>query len=438
MVRLFANCPFARVIDVSAPGTYADCSTYQRRMVMVDVDEDQSYFVDTFAVDGGRQHDYSLHGPPGEFRILGGEWTEPAPGTLAGADVAVGQIYDNKAMAAGGYTGSYSHYRGSGFQHLLHVERHTGGDWCAEWRHEKNSNARLRVRIVDQPDQEILLADAQVSPVKHKQLVKYVIARRTGANRSSRFVSVLEPFEATPFIQTVRVRPSAAGGRQLVVERAGGWTDLIMLDDPPHSGSGAARANFPSVRVETTGTDGDVTRVFAAGPTAADPDRADPDRATVQGRVVQVDPRKREIRVRTDQVVPVDFAPTLEGRVAHFRNSIRQTAHTLVAVRLEGNDLVLRTRDALLVGRAHVTSISPTTLTTDARFQFPSVYRGTHITDERFHRYYPIQSARADAVTLAEPLPPDHPLVVGKDAWLVDVGPNDQFVVAPVRIWERE
>ena len=90
------------------------------------------------------------------------------------------------------------------------------------------------------------------------------------------------------------------------------------------------------------------------------------------------------------------------------------------------------------MGRAHVTSITPKTLTTDARFQFPSVYRGTYLTDEQFTGYYPIQSAQADAVTLTEPLPKDHPLVVGKDAWLVDVGPNDQFVIPPVRIWERE
>jgi hypothetical protein len=133
-----------------------------------------------------------------------------------------------------------------------------------------------------------------------------------------------------------------------------------------------------------------------------------------------------------------DVVSTLHGRIVHFRNSVRQTAHPVVEARREGNDLLLRTRDALLVGRAHVTSISPTMLTTDAQFQFPSVYRGTYVTDERFASFYPIRSAQADAVTLAEPLPSGHSFVVGNDAWLVNVGPDDQFVVPPIQIWARE
>ncbi len=457
-VRLFACGPFARVVDVNAPGTYAECTTYRRRIVMVDVDDERSYFVDWFAVDGGRQHDYSLHGPPGEFRVLGGQWTEPATGTLAGADVAVGQIYDDPAMAAPGYTGSYSHYRGSGFQHLQHIKRREGGDWCAEWRHEKNSSARLRVRIVDQPNQEIVLADAQVSPVKQKQRIGYVIARRTLTDRAStdlrsRFVSVLEPFDTTPFIQSVRVEAATDGGRQLVIERTGGWTDRVTLDTPPRADPGVLSADFPSVRVETAGTDGKITRVFTAGPWVADPDRANPDEAhpnethpskaewdgtTLQGRVVRVDPNQGEIHVRTDQIIPADYAAALVSRIVHFRNSVRQTAHTVMEARLDGTNLVLRTRDALLVGRLHVTSITPTTMTTDARFQFPSVYRGTYLTGAQLTGYYPIRSAQADAVTLAEPLPRNHPFVVGNDAWIVDVGPNDQFVVPSVQTWKKD
>src|SRR5205814_3712245 len=36
-VQLFADSPFARVIDVEAKGTYPQCSTYRRAMIMVDV-----------------------------------------------------------------------------------------------------------------------------------------------------------------------------------------------------------------------------------------------------------------------------------------------------------------------------------------------------------------------------------------------------------------
>ena len=98
-VELFAGGQFARVMDVSAAGTYPQCDQYRRAMIMVDCGGGQSYFVDVFTVRGGKEHDYSLHGPPGTFEILGGRWSEPRPGTLAGENVKVGEIYDEARRA---------------------------------------------------------------------------------------------------------------------------------------------------------------------------------------------------------------------------------------------------------------------------------------------------------------------------------------------------
>src|SRR5688572_13932367 len=125
VVELFADGSFARLIDVSAKGTYPQCGQYRRALIMVDRDQDRSYFIDVFTVAGGKQHDYSLHGPPGSFEVIGGQWSEPQRGTLAGEDVEVGQIYDDAKMAAAHYKGGYSEYAGSGFQHLYNVRRHT-------------------------------------------------------------------------------------------------------------------------------------------------------------------------------------------------------------------------------------------------------------------------------------------------------------------------
>lgn len=82
---------------------------------MVEVDADRSYLVDYFEVEGGRQHDYSLHGPPGDFTLTGGDWTEPARGTLAGEDVAVGALYDDPALAAPENKGRLHDLRRLGF-----------------------------------------------------------------------------------------------------------------------------------------------------------------------------------------------------------------------------------------------------------------------------------------------------------------------------------
>ncbi len=73
----------------------------------MDTDPHQSYLVDFFNVNGGREHDYSLHGPPGTFVLTGGKWTPPAKGTLAGENVGLDEIYDDPVLGSKGYTGGY-------------------------------------------------------------------------------------------------------------------------------------------------------------------------------------------------------------------------------------------------------------------------------------------------------------------------------------------
>src|SRR5690606_36428164 len=126
-LHLFAQSPFARVMDADANGVYPQAQTYRRAVVMVDVDDERSYYVDVFNVDGGRQHDYSLHGPPGTYESVGGTWSTPAPGTLAGENVKLGEIYDDAKLGAPDYKGGFHGYRGSGFQHLFNVQKHQSG-----------------------------------------------------------------------------------------------------------------------------------------------------------------------------------------------------------------------------------------------------------------------------------------------------------------------
>src|SRR5205085_177436 len=104
------------------------------------------YFIDFFTVVGGKQHDYSLHGRPGDFEMIGGTWSEPEPGTLAGTDVELGEIYDDPVMGAKDprYRGPYGSYHGSGFQHLFNVRR-GNGDWVGQWQFDEYNRLRLRV-----------------------------------------------------------------------------------------------------------------------------------------------------------------------------------------------------------------------------------------------------------------------------------------------------
>ena len=231
-VKLFADSSWARCVDVEAAGTYPQCKSYRRAMIMVDAGPNQSYFVDIFTVNGGNEHDYSLHGPPGEFEMIGGKWSAPAKGTLAGENVALGEIYDEPEMAKPTAKTSYTDYRGSGFQHLFNVQANEGGgNWVAQFKDAKDPHAMLRIRTLDQPGQKMMLADAHISPAKYPQIIKYLIARREGKDLASRFVSVIEPFKSEPFIEGIeQIDLNHGGGVGLLVFKKDGTSDLVMYN----------------------------------------------------------------------------------------------------------------------------------------------------------------------------------------------------------------
>ncbi|MBN2310918.1 MAG: heparinase II/III family protein [Candidatus Hydrogenedentes bacterium] len=446
-VHLFAASPLARVVDIDAPETYPQCTVYRRRLVMIDAGPDASYFVDLFTVEGGTQHDYSLHGPPGTCEIVGGSWRSQDKGTLAGEDVGLAEIYDDAERAAEGFEGTYYGYTGSGFQHLFNVKRLVEGDWLAEYAHEKAPETKLRIRLLPQPGTEIIAADAQVSPVKQKQLIRYLIARRTGDALQSRYASVIEPFTGAPLIRSVERIELPDGAVAVLVERAAGGTDVV-LDNPAGSAIGLdafgiqTDANVAVFRLAPDA--GRPVAAFCAGGRAlslAGTAMALP--AAITGEVVAVDASNQRIRVRLADGQAVDPA-ALVGRVVHFENAFRRTAHPVAAASVDGGQLVLTTRDDLLVGRANLTAIEEQALRTDTPFMFAPVYRGVYAADAAFTRSFPIQEAlepdggEPGAIRLTAPLPEGHPFAVGSDAWLVNVGPGDRLDVPAVFHWAAE
>jgi hypothetical protein len=392
-LNLFADGPFARVLDVSGDGTYPQCSKYRRAIVMVDVDPKQSYFVDFFTVAGGKQHDYSLHGPPGKFEMVGGEWSEPAKGTLAGEDVPLAKIYDDAKLDKNGAKSGYSGYGGSGFQHLFNVQTlKSQGDWVAQYTHEKDPHAKIRVRVLGAPDQQMLMADAHISPAKHPELLKYLIARHTGDKIESQFVGVFEPYRDEPFIKSVE-----RDGNTIRVHHADGATDVITYDPEKEvavvTSAGSWRASMPKP----------------------------------VGHVTSFDAQKNEVRVALDDDAKVD-ADAFVGRVVHFRNDLRRTAHPIAEAKRDGNDLVLTTRDDLIVGRANITKMDGQSLATDTALPLP-IYRGATLANDSYQPLAIVEGmtgggeGAAKAIKTAQPVTSIKP---GEKVWLLDVGQNDR------------
>ena len=441
-VQLFAGCPFARVLDVDAPETYPQCTTYRRQLLMVDIDDAHSYFLDVFTVEGGSEHDYALHGPPGEFEAIGGDWEAQAKGTLAGEDVALAQIYDDPVLGAEGYDGGYGDYQGSGFQHFMNVRRHRGGSWVGEWRHEKDPDAKLRIRLLEQPGQEIILANAQVSPVRQRELLTYLIARRTGKTLCSRFVSVIEPFAGAPVIEAAEFVPLDKGhGICVAVRRLDGAVDVIMYD-PSQSRKHVrtfgikTAAQAAVVRIDAEGQPAGA--FFAGGESMHVQGKRLEAEPLPSGVVSSVEPDKQLVHVKM-KAHGASFDPaSLVGRVAHFKNDIRKTAHPVAAASLEGDELLLTTGDALLVGRARLKGVAATALETDTAFMFAPVYRGTYAADLALTTAWPITEVEDGAIHLAAPLPEGHAFAAGDDVWIVNVGAGDQLDITPTGVWKRE
>ncbi|HEV2296803.1 MAG TPA: heparinase II/III family protein [Tepidisphaeraceae bacterium] len=443
-VELFADGDFARVMDISAAGTYPQCDQYRRAMIMVDCGENQSYFVDIFTVSGGKQHDYSLHGPPGAFETIGGQWSDTQQrGTLAGEEVAVGQIYDDSKLGAAGYKGGYSSYGGSGFQHFYNVRRHRGvaggGETVAQWSHAKDPAAKLRIRVLPQPEQQLILANARVSPVKHPEVLTYLISRRQGQDLASRFVSVIEPFKGDPLIKAVRpIQLSGDSGTAIEIMRSDGGSDLIIYDLTGTENTAQDGAIVTNARVAVVRRDasGQLSRRYFAGGSFLTVDGNRIDRGRRTGSVVSVDAARSQIRVKPEnaQATPEDFI----GRVVHFQNDLRRTAHPIVSARREGEEIILTASDDLLVGRARVEGVDDGAVATRTALPLAPIYRGVTLAGEAFEPLARVTEVGKGKISLATPIRESDRPAAGDDVWLVNVGPGDQFELPAVGDESRE
>jgi hypothetical protein len=448
---LFADGPFARALVADAPGTYPQTTTYRRTLVMVDVPDsgvakDRGYVIDFFDVAGGRQHDYSLHGPTGKFTALGGTWSAPASGTLAGPNVAVGELYDDPVRGAKDFKGSYLNYAGSGFQHLIHVQKlqSDADGFVAEYVHDKDPNARLRLRVLPQPRQELILADARVSPIKYPELVKYLIVRRVaGAGQpdlTSAFAAVLEPFSTEPFISSVH-RDYLTSGTAATVTRADGERDIVIR----HSGSEVAHfapenspplATDADVAVVTLDRKNEPVRAFFAGGSFFQLGDRKLTAAALNGKITALDATDGKLRVRLAAgSAPPDLA-ALPGRVLHLSNPLRETVQTITAATREGDELVLTVKDDLRVGLVHVDSVAGATVLSKTALRIFQIYRGTTLCNQADQPLATVLEAKDDG-QLTLTAPPTGKIAPGEDVWMIDGAVGETVRLPAILSWTK-
>ena len=371
-VRRFVDGERARLLDVAADETYPQASIYRRTLLQIDAGADDAYIIDVFRVAGGQAHDLSIHGPPGSFRMLGAELGDPqAEGTLAGRDVEYGVLYDDPILGAPDYRGGYGGYTGSGFQHLFNIRRAPHGEGgVAEWQAEDDEDVGLRVRVLPHENQELILADAYVSPTrKIPDVLTYLLARRRGQDLRSCFVTIWEPYRGDPLIETAEslevdepeqdARDEAGRTVALRIRLTDGREHLVMLA----AGDGAVRrvgdeleSDGAAVAVER---DASATRVLllAGGTRLKLGDNVSPVAPAIRGTVREVRPETLEIVVDLDDSCELPEpgvsmnVETQGARIGANRPTGRENKHSYSPPR-DGMSHTLRNQTTFSQGRS--------------------------------------------------------------------------------------
>lgn len=247
--RLFAEAGPVRVMDIDggSPETlhgeghsrksskaspiYPQCKTYRRAVVMVDVDEERSYYLDLFWIRGGKTHRLIQNGGGHEITSDWPEWRVQESGTLAGEKVGFGEFYDGPAEWT---------YQGSGLMYLDKVKRaQPDRPFYVDWQvlapySNPGGVPHFRVHNLT-PLDEAATADGR-TPSGPVEALRYLVRTIRGkASLSTQFLSVLEPYSNEPFISSVRLIRSSESqkGFHAIVEVTfkNGGRDLLLVNE---------------------------------------------------------------------------------------------------------------------------------------------------------------------------------------------------------------
>lgn len=272
-----------KYLDTDAASQFPErqnVSQYRRRVAAVQVDDQHSYYIDVFDISGGETRDYSFHAPYNDtlketalrlegvnVRPVDGAWTlagledefrhEPwnAPGRSWGERVTSGEYL--KEMEGGGEVGGYGWLppgRGYGFLYNLKGAE-TSKPWSATWELEGKDEAHLRLTVL--PTGHMHAFRAAAPDLSGRHVLNYVIARH-GGTTTSRFVTVVEPYQGERVIQDIHLLHSGSDGVAVEVVLRDGSRDYLSFNSDAATSIRAGRGvqiqgEFGMVRLSQSG-----------------------------------------------------------------------------------------------------------------------------------------------------------------------------------------
>jgi hypothetical protein len=439
-VLRFCDSPTVDVVDVDGQGSYDPTDVYRRTLVLVETGENDAYLVDVFRVRGGAKHVLSLHGQEGAFTLYGADLSPPvSEGTLAGADVEYGALYDDPKLSVPGYKGSYGGYKGSGYSHFFNWQRAAPEEIVTgQWTLAGEPAASLRAHVLPHPGQELIVADAYVSPTqKEPTVLKYMLARRSTAEAGNTFAVVWEPYADKPQIDRIKVHHAPSDGhadRVAFKVLRGDTADTVLVADAP----GTSRAVDPAFETDaavavTSVRDGRVIRAFATGgtrlasQTADDPIRIP---VTITGLIQQVDYNQRRITVNTS--VSESDAASLVGQTVRIANEHHASVYRIAGAGVSDETLTLDlTGSDVFTGRIKLGKVDPQakTVATKTKVLYPFDLDGMTLVTEDLRHQARIRSMDNGVIRLTEDEDAKPFTTEGKDAWIADFGFGDSATI---------
>ncbi len=457
-LHLFAAAPGVRVAEASAETNYPGIvSTYRRTVGLVDVSERDSYVVDIFRVAGGKQHDYSLHGPYGDLEVSGISLSEPMSGTLAGPDVPYTFLYDDLELSKPGAQG-FGRYKGSGFSYIKSPRRgEASSAWRATWQvKEVNGDPaghRMTIFRIPTAGEDTYVGDG-IPPFngRNPPELNYLIARRTGEDLSSTFVSLFVPHTGDLFVKSVRLLKATPedGTVALAVEREG-ETDVVIssLDGAVRrevEGGIVFQGRFGILTLDVQGQP--LRATLFGGGTLTKGGQGVTLAGDVTGTVTAMDPEARTATVRVDDAgtLPKDLSGLVhrEALVSVATDRVPHRTHRTCGIRIFeasrlNGDLVLGFGwQDLQTARVPVAEVDAGagTVRTKAHLPLAGVgsYDGAYATDGEGKAATRVESAASNGTIQVKG---DAKAFEGKELRMFEIGPGDRVRISAVGQWEK-
>ncbi len=224
-----------RVQVASADGTRGYpglATTYRRTVIVVDAGENRRYAVDCFKVAGGNTHDYFLHGDADEKATLTTELELQPMSSLLPTDFDW-QATRNEGEASRAEEPHYAY----GFLRELHATSLRAGTTAEITFQGANSKGpSLRVSMLPEVGSQLItgvnpsIRQAGEDDAKLDQFHRpFMVLRHQPSDGQSTFVSVMEPYQETPWLTSVE-RIALPGGAVGVRIEIGARTDIVVLD----------------------------------------------------------------------------------------------------------------------------------------------------------------------------------------------------------------